>query len=181
MRTYIETLTANNGRNSQYLQTKKILQYLLQEGEKTIHKKLEVIDWLLTKFVKTMCISQNSVLLSAKFMETNHLQAHIAMLNYLAPKWYGNSSLMHGFANKHYLASDKGILSILPLYAMVEEWLYLGISGEKEKHNDFFKEGYRRTYILQVQAKFLEHTETAVLNPIFYNYLAFLLFLLVKM
>ncbi len=36
MRTYIETLTANSGRNSQHLQTKKILQYLLQEGEKTI-------------------------------------------------------------------------------------------------------------------------------------------------
>ena len=36
MRTYIETLTAGNGRNHQHTQTKKILQYLLQEGEKTI-------------------------------------------------------------------------------------------------------------------------------------------------
>ena len=36
MRTYIETLTAGNGRGHQHTQTKKILQYLLQEGEKTI-------------------------------------------------------------------------------------------------------------------------------------------------
>lgn len=36
MRTYIETLTAGNGRGYQHIQTKKILQYLLQEGEKTI-------------------------------------------------------------------------------------------------------------------------------------------------
>lgn len=113
--------------------------------------------------------------LSAKFMETNHLQAHLAMLTYLAPKWHGNSSLMHGFANKHYLASDKGILSVLPLFALVEEWVYLGISGAAQAHADFFKEGYRRTYILQVQAKFMEYPESAVLTPIFYNYLAFLL------
>ncbi len=36
MRNYIQTLSAINGRNSQHLQTKKILQHLLQEGEKTI-------------------------------------------------------------------------------------------------------------------------------------------------
>jgi Domain of unknown function (DUF4034) len=113
--------------------------------------------------------------MAAKAMETNHLQAHIAMLTYLAPKWHGNSSLMYGFANKHYMASDKGILSVLPLYAMVEEWLFLGINGETEAHTHFFKEGYRRTYILQVQAKFIEYPETAALSPIFYNYLAFLL------
>lgn len=36
MRAYIETLNAANGRNNQHTQTKKILQFLLQEGEKTI-------------------------------------------------------------------------------------------------------------------------------------------------
>ena len=36
MREYIEKLYATSGRNNQHIQTKKILQYLLQEGEKTI-------------------------------------------------------------------------------------------------------------------------------------------------
>ena len=36
MRAYIETLNAANGRNNQHTQTKKILQFLLQEGEKSI-------------------------------------------------------------------------------------------------------------------------------------------------
>ena len=36
MRAYIEKLCATSGRNNQHNQTKKILQYLLQEGEKTI-------------------------------------------------------------------------------------------------------------------------------------------------
>ncbi len=36
MRAFIESLTTGSGRNNQHTQTKKILQYLLQEGEKTI-------------------------------------------------------------------------------------------------------------------------------------------------
>jgi hypothetical protein len=111
----------------------------------------------------------------AKALETNHLYAHLAMLNYYTPKWHGNGGRMYGFANTHYMTCDKGILSVLPLYAMVEEWLYLGMNNEEAAQRDFFKEGYRRTYILQIQAKFIEFSDTTLLHPIFYNYLAFLL------
>jgi hypothetical protein len=113
--------------------------------------------------------------LLGKALETNHLQTHLNMLNYLTPKWCGSVNRMHGFTNKHYMVSDKGVLSILPLYTMVEEWLYLSMKDEKEALRTFFTEGHRRTYILQVHAKFIEFPENSLLHPIFYNYLAFLL------
>ncbi len=106
----------------------------------------------------------------------NHLVAHLMMINYLSPKWLGSVDEMHAFANKQYKQPVSSLLVALPLFAMVEEWLYLSMKNENEKVAAYFLDAGRKAAVIEMYHQYKEEDDGKLLIPYVYNYFAFLLY-----
>jgi len=106
----------------------------------------------------------------------NHLMAHLMMINYLTPKWRGSVEEMHAFANERYQQASSSLLIVLPLFAMVEEWVALGMGDEKEKYATCFSDAARNSEVISMYRSYKEEADGQLLVPYVYNYFAFILY-----
>lgn len=111
---------------------------------------------------------------AAKKLVPNHLIAHLMMINYFNPKWQGSLEEMQAFANTMYSETGSSLLITLPLFSLVEEWLYYGINDEKKKKDNFFKDHALKDKIRQWYTDYREEEDGKLLIPYVYNYFAFL-------
>jgi hypothetical protein len=110
---------------------------------------------------------------AANSIQQAHFMAHMMMINYLSPKWRGSIEEMYDFANVQFAESNSSLLMILPLFAVIEEWLYYGMTDEKEKEEQVFKNEELRETVKEMYNDYREEATNSLLIPYLYNYFAF--------
>lgn len=111
---------------------------------------------------------------AAASLQPVHLMAHLMMINYLAPKWFGSIEAMYRFADDRIQETGSTLLVTLKLFAYTEEWLYYSMNGDDEKYKNFFSRPDVKKNIATLYNEYEEQEEGKLLIPYVYNYFAFL-------
>lgn len=110
---------------------------------------------------------------AANSIQPGHFMAHMMMINYLSPKWRGSIEEMYDFANNQFAESNSSLLMTLPLFAVIEEWLYYGMTDDKENEDQVFKNEELKETIKTMYSDYREEETDRLLIPYVYNYFAF--------
>lgn len=111
--------------------------------------------------------------IAANNIQEGHFMAHMMMINYLTPKWRGSIEEMYDFANNQFAESNSTLLMTLPLFAIIEEWLYYGMTDEKDSEEQVFKNEDLKETIKVMYSDYREEATNSLLIPYLYNYFAF--------
>lgn len=116
---------------------------------------------------------------AADRLEPRHFMSHMMMANFLTPKWRGSVEELHEFCDNQFRKHNSSVLVCLPLFALVEEWLYYSmVEDHAAKHEEFFKDSRLKEKIATLYRGYREEEPNALFIPYVYNYFAFHFFMI---
>lgn len=115
---------------------------------------------------------------AGKGFEPEHLHLHLMMANYLTPKWRGSKEALHAFAKENFEQHPHGHLVVLPLFAIVEEALYYGMTDQSEKEKQVWLRIDYRELSLHLFDQYSRRSvaDSEVLAPIVFNYFSYVFY-----
>lgn len=107
--------------------------------------------------------------------DPGHVATHMMMINYLNPKWKGSIEEMQQFAEERRSITGDKILTVLPLFSMVETQLYLEIT-EDPAAPTFFNDPAISQKLLGYYQDFENASIQRPYSPLVYNYFSYLFY-----
>lgn len=104
-----------------------------------------------------------------------HVATHMMMINYLTPKWKGSIEEMKLFAEERLTITGDTMLTVLPLFAMVETEVYLDMSDDPAAKT-FFKDDLISKKLLGYYQDFENASIERPYKPLAYNYFSYLFY-----